>query len=81
MALTGRTLTVSGEHVEQLGGKQETLQRTFSRQFSLPEDIKLNTLMASFNKGTLEITVSLFIKIPNLNMNSREDELCGRNQK
>ena len=59
VSLSDQVLTVTGERKESLANTLETLQRSFDRQYALPEDIKLNTIRASIitEKGTLEITV------------------------
>jgi hypothetical protein len=64
--MSGQVLTISGERIERLrllsgerllSDKPETLQRTFSRQYALPVDIKANTIRASLKTGVLEVTV------------------------
>ncbi len=59
--VTDHTLSVKGEHEETMEKKEKTfrlherLEKTFERQFALPETVDAEKLTATFEKGVLEL--------------------------
>lgn len=59
--VTDHTLSVKGEHEETTEKKEKTfrlherLEKTFERQFALPETVDTEKLTATFEKGVLEL--------------------------
>lgn len=59
MTLVGHTLTVSGERVDEDPLTEQTLKRSFSRKYSIPTDILLDSIKAHLTDfGLLLIRVS-----------------------
>lgn len=51
-------LIISGEKIDVCDHeKPETMQRSFNRQYSLPDDIRVNSIRANLIDGVLEIIV------------------------
>lgn len=64
ISLNGNTLSVNGNHVDEDFNHKQTLKRSFSRKYAIPEDIYLKSIKSSVtDSGYLIIKVFYFFKL------------------
>uniref|UniRef100_A0A7E5A1G5 SHSP domain-containing protein n=1 Tax=Panagrellus redivivus TaxID=6233 RepID=A0A7E5A1G5_PANRE len=60
VSLIGNNLSITGEHIDDDANAAQSLKRSFSRRYAIPEDIRLDTIKSHMtDAGVLVVSVSL----------------------